>query len=178
MKKILLVLIFISTYLSAAMNLQTASKEELMSIAGIGAKKAQAIMDYRKKHTIKSAADLQNVKGIGQNIIKNVKGNVTNKASSALSTSKNMFQGSKSKASNLKDTASNKFSDSKKKSKKELKRAAKKAKAAKKHAAKQAKHAAKQAKHAKNNATNKAKDMKSKVQNKKNNFTKNLTSKF
>jgi len=61
----------------AAVNLQTASKDELMSIKGIGPVKADQIMKYRKSNKISSANDLQNIKGFGPGIIANVKGNKT-----------------------------------------------------------------------------------------------------
>ncbi len=79
MKKIFVVVLFLSTYMFAMINLQTASKEELMSISGIGAKRAAAIIRYRKTHKIKSADDLLNIKGIGKNVVNNVKKGVKNK---------------------------------------------------------------------------------------------------
>lgn len=77
-------MLVLSTYLVAAINVQTASKEELMSISGIGEKKAEAIIKYRKKHKLKTPDDLTQVKGIGKNIVKNVKGNVKNKEKKSL----------------------------------------------------------------------------------------------
>ncbi len=60
--------------LMAAMNVNKASKEELMSISGIGEKKAEAIIKYRKKYgKFKSIDDLKNVKGIGDSLIANIK---------------------------------------------------------------------------------------------------------
>ena len=73
-KKIIIAMLVLSTYLVAAINVQTASKEELMSISGIGKKKADAIMKYRKTNKLKSADDLLKVDGIGKGIVKNVKG--------------------------------------------------------------------------------------------------------
>lgn len=72
MKKMIL-MILSATYMFAMINLQTATKDELMGINGIGAKKADAIIEYRKKNTIKNANDLLNVKGIGPNIVQAVK---------------------------------------------------------------------------------------------------------
>ncbi len=76
MKKIISLLVLSFTFMFASMNLQTASKSELMSIKGIGAKKAEAIIKYRKSHKLKSADDLLKVKGIGKGIVKNVKNDV------------------------------------------------------------------------------------------------------
>ena len=76
-KKIFLVLTLAAVSLFA-INFQTASKEELMSIKGIGEKRATAIMKYRKTHKIKSAADLRNVPGIGNEIAKNAKEGIKN----------------------------------------------------------------------------------------------------
>lgn len=75
MKKIFGLIALCGTFLFGAINLQTASKEELMSIKGIGEKKAEQIMEYRKTNTIKSAGDLKNIKGFGDNIVANVKEN-------------------------------------------------------------------------------------------------------
>lgn len=59
--------------LFASMNVQTVSKKELMCIKGIGEKKAEAVLKYRKSHKLKSADDLINIKGFGKTIIENVK---------------------------------------------------------------------------------------------------------
>lgn len=77
MKKIVLVLLLGVSFLFSAINLQTASKNELMSIKGIGPKKADQIIEYRKSKQIKSADDLKNIKGFGKGIISNVKAEKT-----------------------------------------------------------------------------------------------------
>lgn len=77
MKKILLVLMFLVVSLFAKININTAGVEEFASIKGIGQKKAAAIVKYRKANgKFKSIDDLQNVKGIGPAIIKNIKNDV------------------------------------------------------------------------------------------------------
>ncbi len=78
-RKLLIAMLFTGSMLFA-INLNTASKEELMSSKGIGAKKAEYIIKYRKTHKIKSAEDLKNIKGIGDNIVNNVKKGIKNKS--------------------------------------------------------------------------------------------------
>jgi comEA protein len=46
-------------------NINTASKVELMSLSGVGEKTAQKIITYRKNTPFNSIEDIQNVKGIG-----------------------------------------------------------------------------------------------------------------
>ncbi|MEQ1837020.1 MAG: helix-hairpin-helix domain-containing protein [Candidatus Nitrotoga sp.] len=81
MKKLLLglctYLILTSTAL-AAVNLNTATKEELDGVNGIGPVKAQAILDHRKKNgSFKSVDDLQNVKGFGNKSVNKVRSQLT-----------------------------------------------------------------------------------------------------
>jgi len=72
MKKIIGLLLLCASFIFASMNLQTATKEELMSIKGIGEKKADQIMEYRKTNKINSPEDLKNIKGFGNSIVSNV----------------------------------------------------------------------------------------------------------
>lgn len=73
MKKVLVLLLLSVSFLFAAVDLQTATKKELMSVKGIGSKKADAILKYRKSNSINSADDLKNIRGFGPKIISNVK---------------------------------------------------------------------------------------------------------
>ena len=73
MKRLVTLLMLCCSFLFAEINLQTASKEELMSIKGIGEKKAEQIIEYRKTNTINTAEDLKNIKGFGDSIVGNVK---------------------------------------------------------------------------------------------------------
>lgn len=61
----------------ASVNLNTASKEELMKIDGIGATKAQAIIDYREKTPFKTIEDLKKVKGFGDKTFEKVKDKIS-----------------------------------------------------------------------------------------------------
>ena len=73
MKRLVALLMLCCSFLFAEINLQTASKEELMSVKGIGDKKADQIIEYRKTNTITKADDLKNIKGFGDSIVGNVK---------------------------------------------------------------------------------------------------------
>lgn len=80
MKKLVGMLLLLGGFLFASINLQTATKEELMAIKGIGEKKALQIMEYRQANKITSPEDLKNIKGFGDSIINNIKeGNDDNK---------------------------------------------------------------------------------------------------
>ena len=62
----------------ATVNLNTASKDELVALPGIGPAKAQAIIDYRKSHgAFKSVEELKDVKGIGAKRYEKLKGEFT-----------------------------------------------------------------------------------------------------
>ena len=74
LKAMLLSLVFALTSAQAneslVLNINNASIEQLEKIKGIGAKKAQAIIEYRLKHgNFSSIDDLSKVKGIGKKFI-------------------------------------------------------------------------------------------------------------
>lgn len=59
-------------------NINTASKEELVSLNGIGDAKAQAIIDYRKTTGLfATIEEIKNVKGIGEAIFAKIKDYIT-----------------------------------------------------------------------------------------------------
>ena len=73
MKNVILAWVLSVSFLFASMDLNSASKKELMSIKGIGAKKAELIIQYRQKNKIRSAEDLSSIKGFGPKLIEKIK---------------------------------------------------------------------------------------------------------
>jgi competence protein ComEA len=62
----------------AAVNINTATKEELTTLQGIGEKRAQDIIDFRTKNgPFKSVDDLQKVPGIGPGTMKPIRSQLT-----------------------------------------------------------------------------------------------------
>lgn len=58
----------------AAVNVNTATQEQLETLNGIGPAKAKAIIDYRNKNgSFKSVEELDKVPGIGQGILSKIK---------------------------------------------------------------------------------------------------------
>lgn len=59
-------------------NINTATKHELLALKGVGLKKAEAIIEFRKSHgKFQTVADLSQVKGIGDKLIAKNKGRLT-----------------------------------------------------------------------------------------------------
>ena len=76
MKKLLFILCsFLSMAVAfAAVNINTATVQELESLKGIGQKKAQTIVDYRTKNgAFKTIEEIQKVKGISEKTFKQIK---------------------------------------------------------------------------------------------------------
>ncbi|MBA3024178.1 MAG: helix-hairpin-helix domain-containing protein [Gammaproteobacteria bacterium] len=80
MKKLLqslLVLLF-SGSLYAAVDLNTASVEELQAVKGVGASKAEAIVQHRKQHgPFKRVEELDDVKGFGKKTVERLRSEFT-----------------------------------------------------------------------------------------------------
>ena len=75
---IVLGLALASQWAIAAVNLNTATKEELIALPGIGPAKAQAILDYRKANgAFKSVDELKDIKGIGAKRFEKLKPDLT-----------------------------------------------------------------------------------------------------
>jgi competence protein ComEA len=81
MKKLALALIIcfaLAGLAVAAVNINTATKAELMSLKGVGETRAQEIIDYRKKNgNFKSIDELEKVPGIGPGLMKQIRSQVT-----------------------------------------------------------------------------------------------------
>ena len=80
MQKILyicLIILFYVFIVLAKININTATKEELMTLKGIGEVKAEAIIEYREKYGgIRSIEELINIKGIGERTIENIRNDI------------------------------------------------------------------------------------------------------
>lgn len=106
MKKLLLVFAMWFAMSGAAMavvNINTATKEELTSLKGVGDKRAQEIIDYRKKNgNFKSVDDLEKVPGIGPGLMKQIRSQVT--VTGKTSTDKSSEKDTKGKGTEAKTT--------------------------------------------------------------------------
>jgi len=80
MKKLLLTLsvLLFSGSLYAAVDLNTASVEELQAVKGVGASKAEAIVQHRKQHgPFKRVEELDDVKGFGKKTVERLRSEFT-----------------------------------------------------------------------------------------------------
>ena len=81
MKRLAVLLFALLAYAGLALgavNVNTATKEQLEALDGIGPVKAQAIIDYRTKNgRFKSIDDLKNVAGIGDATLQKIRKDVT-----------------------------------------------------------------------------------------------------
>ena len=110
MKKLFLALVMcvaLAGTAAAVVNINTASKEELTTIKGIGDKRAQEIIDYRKKNgDFKSVDELEKVPGIGPGTMKQIRSQVT--VSGKTATDKAADKGTQTKASDVKKSETSK----------------------------------------------------------------------
>lgn len=58
-------------------NINKASKEELMSLPNIGDKRADSILEYRESNTFETIEDIKNVNGIGEKFYQSLKDLIT-----------------------------------------------------------------------------------------------------
>jgi competence protein ComEA len=88
-------------------NINTATKEELTTIKGIGDKRAQEIIDYRKKNgDFKSVDELEKVPGIGPGTMKQIRSQIT--VSGKTTTDKPADKGTKTQTSEVKKSETSK----------------------------------------------------------------------
>ena len=74
-------------------NLNTANKDELESVKGIGPTKAQAILDYRSKNgSFKTVDDLKNIKGFGEKTLAKLKPELSVSGNSTIPTTTSNMQ--------------------------------------------------------------------------------------
>ena len=67
----------VSNSKQGTININTATLEELQTIKGIGKKKAEAILQYRKEHgAFRTKEDLLQVKGIGKKALEVIESHV------------------------------------------------------------------------------------------------------
>ncbi|NQY53949.1 MAG: helix-hairpin-helix domain-containing protein [Campylobacteraceae bacterium] len=82
MRKIILGMFLSALLLLASINVNTANKNELMTIKGIGEKKAELLILFRKSNKINNLNDLSKIKGFGPKLISNIKNDVKKKKES------------------------------------------------------------------------------------------------
>lgn len=110
MKKLFLALIMclaLAGTAAAVVNINTASKEELTTLKGIGDKRAQEIIDYRKKNgDFKSVDELEKVPGIGPGTMKQIRSQLT--VTGKTTADKPADSGAKTKTSDVKKSEASK----------------------------------------------------------------------
>lgn len=67
----------VSNTASSLVNINTANKDELMSLPNIGDKRAEAIIEYRKTQKFEKIEDIKNVTGIGEKYYEALKDLIT-----------------------------------------------------------------------------------------------------
>lgn len=91
MKLLFFIAFFPLAVLSASIDINTASKEELVALSGIGTAKALKIVRYRKEHQcFKSIDELINVDGVSQKIVEKNKDLLTLTPCQAITEQKKM----------------------------------------------------------------------------------------
>ncbi len=68
---------FLITNKETLININTCSKDELMTLTGIGDKTAESIIEYRNKNKFEKIEDLMKINGIGSQKFENIKEKIT-----------------------------------------------------------------------------------------------------
>ena len=71
-----MILIFATVTLFGVVDINSASVKELSSLKGVGSKKAETIISFRKEHCFKSVDELSEVKGIGKKTVEKNRANL------------------------------------------------------------------------------------------------------
>ena len=67
-----------NTTVSEKVNINTANLEQLQTLSGVGASKAQAILEYREKNgNFTKIEDIMKVSGIGNSVYEKIKDSIT-----------------------------------------------------------------------------------------------------
>ncbi|MBU1991066.1 ComEA family DNA-binding protein [bacterium] len=75
--KFFMLITLCASFLFATVDINTASKQELLSLKGIGEKKAEAIIEYRNANCFKNVDEISHVKGIGSKFLQKNRDNIT-----------------------------------------------------------------------------------------------------
>lgn len=62
---------------TSKININTATKEELMTLNGVGESKALSIIEYRNQNSFKTIEEIMNISGIGEAVFAKIKDNIT-----------------------------------------------------------------------------------------------------
>ena len=145
-KRIFLALAVFATWVFGAVNINNATKAELMALPNIGEARAAAIILHRTKSPFKSIDEVKNVSGIGEKIYENIKGDLSVSGKTDVSAIKskplNMRGEAKSAAKERAKKAKNELGEVANSTKKSVKNAATNATKSVKNATKSAKNAA------------------------------------